>query len=83
MEEFADDPEPEVMDEPAGGGGVIADAGNDAAGDAGANDGGAANNDSMLLWVINSLGWGYLLIFLALSVTSGIAVRDEYAGGTS
>ena len=52
-----------VVDEPAA---PAADAG---AGD-GAGDGGSSKADQNLLsWTISSLGWGYLLVFLALSVT--------------
>ena len=54
-----------VVDEPAA---PAADAGADAGDDAG--DGGSSKSDQNLLsWTISSLGWGYLLVFLALSVT--------------
>lgn len=50
----------EVVDEPAA----------PAAGNADAGAGGGSKADQNLLsWTISSLGWGYLLIFLALSVT--------------
>ena len=52
----------EVVDEPA-----APAAGN---ADAGGGGGGSSKADQNLLsWTISSLGWGYLLIFLALSVT--------------
>ena len=42
--------------------------------DAGADVGGGSKADQNLLsWTISSLGWGYLLVFLALSVVSGSA----------
>ena len=63
MDEFGDDPAPAAVepavDQPAG------DAGN--GDDAGDNV--PAKKENMLMWVINSLGYGYLFIFLALSVT--------------
>ena len=37
--------------------------------DAPADAGGAKTDQNLLSWVIKSLGWGYLLVFLALSVT--------------
>jgi len=55
----------EVVDEPA-----APAAGNADAGNADAGGGGSSKADQNLLsWTISSLGWGYLLIFLALSVT--------------
>ncbi len=64
MAEFADDPIPEAADNP------VADAEDENA-DAGNAAGTAApaKKENMLTWVINSLGYGYLFIFLALSVT--------------
>ncbi len=57
--------------------GAAADAGpaaGDAAGDGGDDGGGdaastPAENQNLLQWIVESLGWMYLLIFLALSVT--------------
>ncbi len=56
------------------------DAPANAAGNAAANDGGQAGGDgakpekpkgstNVLSWVMDSLGWGYMLVFLALSIT--------------
>lgn len=70
MAEFADDPQPDAAEQPAvpGGGNL---GGGDAGGDAGGVDDAAApaGDQNMLMWVIGSLGYGYLFIFLALSVT--------------
>lgn len=70
MAEFADDPQPDAAEQPAvpGGGNL---GGGDAGGDAGGGDDAAApaGDQNMLMWVIGSLGYGYLFIFLALSVT--------------
>ena len=49
---------------------VVEAAAEPAAADAPADAGGGGSSDENLLgWVISSLGWGYLLVFLALSVT--------------
>ena len=54
----------EVVEEPA------APAADNADADADAGAGGGSKADQNLLsWTISSLGWGYLLVFLALSVT--------------
>lgn len=70
MAEFADDPQPDAAEQPAvpGGGNL---GGGDAGGDAGGGDDATApaGDQNMLMWVIGSLGYGYLFIFLALSVT--------------
>lgn len=67
MEEFADDPAP--VAEPA----ADADAAEPPAGQpAAAENGGAPapkSQENLLSWIISSLGYGYLFIFLALSVT--------------
>lgn len=55
----------EVVDEPAAPAAGNADAGNADAG----GGGGSKADQNLLSWTISSLGWGYLLIFLALSVT--------------
>ncbi len=55
--EFAEDPAPAPAVPPAG----------DA--DQAANNDGAAANQNLLSWVISSLGWGYLSVFLVLSIT--------------
>ncbi|MDB4394217.1 MotA/TolQ/ExbB proton channel family protein [Rhodopirellula sp.] len=54
----------EVVDEPA-----APAAGNADAGNADAGGGSSKADQNLLSWTISSLGWGYLLIFLALSVT--------------
>ena len=67
--EFAEDPP--VVD-PAAEAGPAEDGGADDAGAADAGGDGAATpkgSDNLLDWVMRSLGWGYLLIFLALSIT--------------
>ncbi len=56
----------EVVEEPAAPAADNADA--DADADAGAG-GGSKADQNLLSWTISSLGWGYLLVFLALSVT--------------
>lgn len=68
MAEFGDPPAPAA--EPAGD--VAADPGDDAS----ANAGGAADNvaadkqdQSLLAWFFEALGWPYVIVFLALSVT--------------
>ncbi|WP_145422535.1 MotA/TolQ/ExbB proton channel family protein [Planctomycetes bacterium K23_9] len=67
-DEFAAPAPAAVADDPGAG---DAAAGNAAAGGAAAGDGAAAGaeDQSLLMWIIDSLGYMYLLIFLALSVT--------------
>lgn len=55
----AEDDVVEVVEEPAA----------PAADNVDAGGGGSKTNQNLLSWTISSLGWGYLLIFLALSVT--------------
>lgn len=52
----------EVVEEPAAPAADNADAGADVGG-------GSKADQNLLSWTISSLGWGYLLVFLALSVT--------------
>lgn len=62
----AEDDVVEVVEEPA----APAADGADGAVEADAGGGGSSKADQNLLsWTISSLGWGYLLVFLALSVT--------------
>ena len=69
LAEFEGDAGAAAVDNAGAGGG--ADPGNQPAGDlGGGGDSAAAAADQTLLeWIIESLGWPYLLVFLALSVT--------------
>lgn len=73
MDEFADIAGPgeeaaAPAADPAGGGGDIGD-GAAAGGGAGGGDASPPPSDSLLTWVLDSLGYTYLIIFLLLSVT--------------
>ncbi|MEO1527128.1 MAG: MotA/TolQ/ExbB proton channel family protein [Planctomycetota bacterium] len=72
MDEFGDEPDP-APEDAGGDAGDGAAAGGGAAGGAGAGGGGggaaADDTDSLLGWVIGSLGYTYLTVFLVLSVT--------------
>ena len=67
--EFGGGDEVVVEEQPADAGPAPgnADVGGNA--DAGGGDGGSKSDQNLLAWTISSLGWGYLLVFLALSVT--------------
>ncbi len=77
MDEFADiagpgeeaaPPADAAAGGPAGGGGAFGGA-DAAGGGAGGGDASAPPSDSLLTWVLDSLGYTYLIIFLLLSVT--------------
>ncbi len=61
--EFAEDPEPVAVDQPAVGGGAMEPAAPAAPGTS------PAKKKTLLSWVYQSLGIGYLFVFLALSVS--------------
>jgi len=68
-DEFGGGEEVIVEPEPPAAGDGGGDAGGGDAGGGDAAGGGSKADQNLLSWTISSLGWGYLLVFLALSVT--------------